>query len=162
MILVADTGPINYLILSGYIGLIERLYGSLILPAAVHRELLHPNAPLIVRHWAGTLPNWVQVHASEDSSRFAELGLGEREALALAIEVKASFLLIDETKGRSVAVANGVPVKGILAVLEEASAKQWIDLPQAIEKLRATSIFLSDDIVQAVLRRNRDRLGTES
>ena len=41
MIVVADTGPIHYLILSGHIGLVHDLYGAVLLPPAVHRELLH-------------------------------------------------------------------------------------------------------------------------
>ena len=157
MIIVADTGPINYLILSEHIDLIQRLYGSLLLPVAVQRELLHPRAPEVVRQWAMVLPGWVEVRVPRDASRFPELGPGEREAIALALETQASFLLIDETHGRSVAVAHGVPVKGMLAVLEDAAVNQLIDLPLAIEKLRATSIFLSDDVVEMLLRRHRER-----
>ncbi|MGE3308464.1 MAG: hypothetical protein AB7O66_00725 [Limisphaerales bacterium] len=53
MIVVADTGPINYLILRGHIGLIPAFYGSVLLPlSAVHRELIHPGAPVLVRDWA--------------------------------------------------------------------------------------------------------------
>jgi predicted nucleic acid-binding protein len=93
MTVIADTGPVNYLILSGYIDLIQRLYGSLILPAAVHRELLHPKAPALVRQWTMTLPAWVDFRVPLDSSQFAELGPGEREAISLALETKAEILL---------------------------------------------------------------------
>jgi predicted nucleic acid-binding protein len=158
MIVVADTGPINYLILCGYIDLLDRLYGSLVIPGAVQRELLHAKAPNAVRQWASNLPSWVAVRVSQGSRQFAELGFGEREALALALETGADFLLMDETRARTLALKEGVAVKGTLGVLEEASAKRWIDLPQAIQKLRATSIFLSDDVVETVLRRNAERL----
>ena len=157
MIIVADTGPVNYLILSGHVDLIPQLYGSLILPTAVHRELLHPEAPPAVHQWATALPAWAEGRAPKDASRFPELGPGEREAISLALEAKANFLLIDETLGRGVAVAQGVPVKGILGVLEEAAEQHLIDLPQAIQKLKATSIFLSEDVVQGVLDRHRER-----
>jgi predicted nucleic acid-binding protein len=157
MIVVADTGPVNYLILSGYIGLIEALYGALILPASVQRELLHHKAPAVVRQWASALPGWAKVEVPKTASRFPELGPGEREAIALALEARADFLLIDETRGRAVAVANGVAVKGTLAVLEEAAERRLIDLPEALQKLKGTSIFLSDDLVQIVLRRHDER-----
>ena len=49
MIVVADTGPVNYLILSGQIDLARALYGTLLMPPAVHRELLHPRSPATVR-----------------------------------------------------------------------------------------------------------------
>lgn len=157
MIIVADTGPVNYLILIGHIGLISPLYGSLILPPAVHRELLHPRAPLDVRRWAGELPAWAEVRTPKDASRFAELGPGEREAISLALEAKADVLLIDETKGRETAVANGVRVKGILGVLEDAADRHLVNLSEAITKLRATNMFLADDVVQKVLGRHHER-----
>jgi predicted nucleic acid-binding protein len=155
--IVADTGPVNYLILSGHIGLIPPLYGSLILPPAVHRELLHPKAPPDVRNWAGALPTWAEVHPPKDASRFAELGPGEREAISLALEAKADFLLIDESKGRETAVSHGVHVKGTLGILEEAAEKGLVNLPEAVTKLRATGIFLADDVVQRVLDRPHER-----
>ena len=154
MIIVADTGPVNYLILSGHIGLIPPLYGLLILPPAVHRELLHPKAPSTVRSWAEVLPAWAEVRSPKDASRFAELGPGEREAIALALEAKADFLLIDETKGRETAVSHGVHVKGTLGILEEAAERRLVNLPEAVTKLRATGIFLAGDVVQRVLDRH--------
>ena len=157
MIIVADTGPVNYLILTGHVDLLPQLYGSLILPTAVHRELLHPKAPPTVRQWASALPAWAEVRAPKDASRFPELGPGEREAISLALEAKANLLLIDETLGRGVAVAQGVPVKGILGVLEEAAERRLIDLPQAIQKLKTTSIFLSEEVLNGVLQRHRER-----
>ena len=157
MIIVADTGPVNYLILCGHVDLIQKLYGSLILPTAVHRELLHPKAPLLVRQWAGSLPGWAEVRAPQDASRFPELGPGEREGISLAIEARANFLLIDETLGRRVAVTQGVRVKGTLGVLEEAAEKRLIDLSQALQKLKTTNIFLSEELMQGVLERHRER-----
>jgi predicted nucleic acid-binding protein len=158
MMVVADTGPVNYLILSGHIGLIPPLYGSLILPPAVHRELLHPKAPPDVRDWASTLPAWAEVRPPQDASRFAELGPGEREAISLALEAKVDFLLIDETKGRETAVSHGVRVKGTLGILEEAAERRLVNLPEAVVKLRSTGIFLADDVVQRVLDRHNERV----
>ena len=85
MIVVADTGPVNYLILSGQIDLVRARYGTLLMPPAVHRELLHPRSPATVRLWATTLPAWADVRSPRDASRFTELGPGEREAIALAL-----------------------------------------------------------------------------
>jgi predicted nucleic acid-binding protein len=157
MIVVADTGPVNYLVLSGQIDLVHDLYGTLLIPPAVHRELLDARAPAPVRQWATTPPAWTEVRSPKDASRFTELGPGEREAISLALETKADFLLIDETKGRATAVQHGVAVKGTLGLLEEADVRRLVDFPQALAKLRATTIFLSEEIVQDALRRYRDR-----
>ncbi len=157
MIVVADTGPVNYLILSGHVALVHELYGALLIPTAVHGELLHPRAPLKVREWANALPAWAEVRKAADPWRFAELGPGEREAISLALEVKADFVLIDETLGRKVAVTNNVAVKGTIGILEEAAGRGLVNLPEAIHKLRVTGIFLSDEIVESVLKRHRGR-----
>ena len=157
MIVVADTGPVNYLVLSGHVGLVHELYGALIIPAAVHGELLHPRTPLKVREWAKALPVWAEVREATDPWRFADLGPGEREAISLALEVKADFVLMDETLGRKVAVKNNVAVKGTLGILEEAAHRGLVDLSEAVHKLRTTGIFLSDEIVEGALKRHRDR-----
>ena len=157
MIVVADTGPVNYLVLSGQIDLAHDLYGALLIPPAVHHELLDARAPAAVRQWAKTPPAWVEVRTPKDASRFSELGPGEREAISLALETKADVLLIDEAAGRKAAVENGVAVKGTLGILEEAANRNLVDLTQAVSKLRATSIFLSEELVQDALNRYRDR-----
>ena len=149
MIIVADTGPVNYLILSGQVNLLRDLFGSLLIPAAVRQELLHPFAPGAVQAWAGNLPAWASVQAPKDASRFANLGPGEREAISLALEVKADFVLMDETLGRRVAVQNGVAVKGGL-----------IDLRTATNALKKTAIFLADEIIEAAIERDRLRRQT--
>lgn len=156
MIVVADTGPVNYLVLSGHVHLVHELYGRLVLPPAVHQELLHARAPTAVRQWATMPPPWVGLRLPKDSSRFMELGPGEREALSLALEINADFLLVDEASGRRAAVANGVAVKGTLGILEDAAHRGLVDFAQALDKLRSTSIFLSDEVVQGALNRHRD------
>jgi predicted nucleic acid-binding protein len=155
--IVADTGPVNYLILSEHAALLHELYGALLIPTAVHGELLDARAPLKVRQWANALPVWVEVRKAADPRRFAEIGPGEREAISLALELRADFVLIDETLGRKIAVKNNVAVKGTLGILEEAANRGLVNLSQAIQKLRVTGIFLSDDIVEGVLKRHRDR-----
>ena len=157
MIVVADTGPVNYLVMSGQVDLAHELYGTLLIPPAVHRELLDARAPAAVRQWAMTPPAWAEVRSPKDTSRFSELGPGEREAISLALETKADFLLIDETQGRKTAVQNGVPVKGTLGILEEAADRELVDFTEAVSKLRSTGIFLSEEIVQDALKRHRDR-----
>jgi predicted nucleic acid-binding protein len=56
-LVVADTSPIFYLLSIGYIDLLPRLFGELLVPDAVHKELCHPAAPPLVRDWAAGLPD---------------------------------------------------------------------------------------------------------
>ena len=59
MIVVSDTGPLNYLLRLDAIEVLLQLYGSAVLPEIVRQEMLHPNAPAVVRAWAESRPEWV-------------------------------------------------------------------------------------------------------
>jgi len=48
MIIVADTSPINYLVLIKEIEILPKLYGKVVVPGTVREELLRPVAPEIV------------------------------------------------------------------------------------------------------------------
>jgi predicted nucleic acid-binding protein len=50
MIVVADTTPINYLILIGKIQVLPALYGRVVVPPAVVKELANSRTPEQVRH----------------------------------------------------------------------------------------------------------------
>ena len=43
--IVADTAPLNYLVLIEAIGILARLFASVLIPPAVKKELSHGNAP---------------------------------------------------------------------------------------------------------------------
>ena len=104
-LVVSDSGPVHYLLLCGAIEVIPKLYDRLLIPPAVARELTHPNTPTIVTHWSQSLPEWASVQAPAQVDPAAQLGLGEREAIALALEVKALQLLVDDRAARRVAVS---------------------------------------------------------
>jgi predicted nucleic acid-binding protein len=86
MIVVADTSPINYLILIDEIDILAKMYGRVVIPHAVREELLRSSAPEMVRNWIGTSPAWLEVrspvHAPDAS--LAALDAGERDAIILS------------------------------------------------------------------------------
>ena len=65
------------------------------------------------------------------------LDVGEREAIAL--ELRAELLLIDERDGAAAARERGLAVTGTLAVLDLAAARGWLDLKVMFERLRQTT-----------------------
>ncbi len=59
MIVVADTSPLNYLVLIGAAGVLEPLYTRVAVPEAVLIELKQPQAPAKVRAWIENPPAWL-------------------------------------------------------------------------------------------------------
>lgn len=99
MIVVADSGPLHYLILLDQAELLRRFYGDVVVPDAVATELSSLSAPATVRDWISQPPSWVNVIPVEPEQVQAvtdELDLGERAAIALAGTLNADLLLIDE------------------------------------------------------------------
>ena len=83
-------------------------------------ELKHPVAPKPVRDWAVNAPPWVEVLSPKSNVILGRLDLGESEAIALAVEVHADVVLMDEQAGRQEAIRRGMKVAGTLSVLDEA------------------------------------------
>src|SRR5271170_6998034 len=107
MIVIADTGPINYLILIHEIRILPALYGRILVPPSVYEELKHPRAPEMVRSWMSQPPGWFEVRTParipDPELAGAHLDAGERDAILLAEELGADHLIIDEVRGRRVA-----------------------------------------------------------
>ena len=61
MVVVADTSPLNYLVLIEHVGILPRLYARVLIPPAVLSELTHPAAPRSVREFAANHPGWLEV-----------------------------------------------------------------------------------------------------
>ncbi|MGB0564826.1 MAG: DUF3368 domain-containing protein [Spirulinaceae cyanobacterium] len=156
MIVVADTSPINYLLLIGQLELLPRLFEQIILPDAVCAEMQNPYAPPALRHWIANPPDWVTVQqVTETDVTLAELGEGEKAAITLAVMLRADFLIIDERLGRRAAEERGLQVIGVIGVLDNAVTQGWIDLDETIAKLRATNFRISKKLIQSLQRRHR-------
>ncbi len=159
MIVVSDTSPLNYLVMIEVIDVLPILFGKVYAPPTVIRELLHPRSPEIVRLWAASPPNWLTVKAPSLVDMSLNLDPGELEAIMLATEIHADFILIDERKGYKVAVSRGLQVVSTLAILEEAGARLLLDYEDAIERLdRGTSFYVRDELLEESRKRVRERL----
>lgn len=153
MIVIADTSPLNYLIRLGHSELLQVIYGRVLVPPAVLMEMKHPEAPHEVRAWASQPPAWLEeIQVQQlDASIPAELGIGERQAISLALEVRADLLLIDDRAGRQEAEARDIAVAGTLAVLLQAGLRGYIDFPVAMEQLRQCGFRTSESIEASVI-----------
>lgn len=157
MIVVADTSPLNYLILIDQVGILQALYGTIVIPPAVQNELLHPSAPRPVQTWIQTPPAWLEVHAPGRTplALSSELDEGEREAIALAHSSgRGAILLIDERIGRHEALRLGLSITGTLGVLEQAHLHGLLDLHEAVQRLSRTTFKVSDSVLDRFLNPN--------
>ena len=66
MVVVADTSPLNYMVLVEAVEVLQQLYQRIFVPEAVIIELRSSDAPLEVQQWAASLPKWVAVRAVAD------------------------------------------------------------------------------------------------
>ncbi len=165
MVVIADTSPLNYLVLIGQIQLLPRLFTEVFVPDAVIGELSHPESPNEVRRWAANIPAWVRrvvdvIPGEADPSPdpgLDRLGRGERAAILFARKQPDVLLIIDEAKGRRAATERQIPVIGILGILDLASRENWIRLPVVLSQLQRTSFRTSPGLIASLLDRDRRR-----
>ena len=120
MIIVSDTTPISELAKVNYLNLLPKLFGRVMIPKGVYDELTTGNHPAALRvrelSWLDvvTVNNRLVV---KELQQVGNLDLGESEAIALAEEMNADRLLIDEKAARRVATARNLPIIGTMGVL---------------------------------------------
>lgn len=85
------------------------------------------------------------------------LGSGESEAIALALELKATQILIDDRAARRIAAARGLSVIGTVGILEQAAASGFLNLRDSLQKLLHTNFRIDPDVVRTVLDRDAAR-----
>ncbi len=149
MIVVSDTSPITALLAVEQAELLQQLFGEVVVPDAVKTELLrtHPK-----------LPVWLHVQPLQNSAKAnlyaRSVDRGEAQAIALAEELRADHLLIDERKGRRLAQQQGLPVLGLLGVVLLARRAKLISSARALlEELdREAGIYLAEELKDAALK----------
>jgi predicted nucleic acid-binding protein len=85
------------------------------------------------------------------------LGAGEREAIALAEELKSDVLLVDDWAARREAERRNLAIQGTLGLLGLAAERGLTDLARAIARLRTTNFRVSEELIQRMMERDTDR-----
>jgi predicted nucleic acid-binding protein len=153
-LVVADTGPLNYLVLTGDIELLPKLFEKVLVPQAVRDELTDRDTPETVRAWIAQAPAWLEIHpdpARDTTDGMTALDAGERAAIALAVTVKADLVLMDDQDGVAVARRKGLTVTGTLGVLDLAARQGLVDLAEAFDRLKATGFYYRQGLLDALL-----------
>lgn len=158
--IVADTSPLFYLAVLGRLSLLRELYGRLTVPDSVWAEALVgdpeiPNTKPALE--AARESGWIIIRPCVPplmDLRLADLDAGERDALTLAVALRADLVIIDELEGRAEAVRLGLTITGTVGVLIEAKRRGL--LPAIGPELRRlqdeTTFWLSRHMEQTALR----------
>lgn len=129
MIVVSNTSPIFYLSTIGQLDLLRQLYDEILIPTAVFNEITNVGNTDISARVVPEL-SWIKTQSAADLALVRrlskELDPGEAEAIALAVELKADRLLIDERLGRSAALRLGLKITGVLGILVAAKRNNLI------------------------------------
>ncbi len=157
MIVISDASPIINLAILDRLDLLKSLYEQIVLPQAVFAELTVAGAgqpgDAEVRN-----ADWIEVIVCEDRQLVArlheELDLGEAEAIALAIQIKADLLLIDEKLGRSKAKDFHIKTVGLLGILIQGKAQGLVSsVTSLMDRLRSEANFrIGDELYNEVKR----------
>ena len=155
-LVIADTGPVNYLILIGHIDVLPALFEKVILPAVVRDELNHRKAPPAVRQWIAAPPPWVEVRQTANVMDASDpshetLDAGEEAEIALAVELRAELILMDDRDGVLVARSKGFRVAGTLGILSMAAERSLVDLAEAFERIKRTSFHYRQETMDQLL-----------
>ena len=160
-----DAGPLIWLAKYGILHLLKNYYPEIVIPEAVYNETVtrglekkHSDAQIIKE---AVEEKWIKVHTPslESTHRVKtaekqcglELGAGEREAIALAIENKMAFLTDDEDAHR-LGKALGLEPRGTLYILLRSATDGRLDKTQEKEKLGVmleNGFWLSPMIIQS-------------
>jgi predicted nucleic acid-binding protein len=153
-LVIADTGPVNYLLLIGHIDILPALFEKVIIPSVVSDELADPKAPIPVQNWIANAPAWVEVRSATGSfhdESLSRLDAGEEAAIILAVELNADLLLMDDREGVIAARRKGFRVAGTLGVLSMAAQRALLNLPEAFERLKRTNFHYRKEIMDQFL-----------
>jgi uncharacterized protein len=153
MIIISDTSPITNLIQIEQIHLIRAIFTQIIIPASVYDELC------VIKTQRDILKNadWIRVLPAKDTDLVKtledELDKGEAEAIALAIEYHADFLIIDEIKGRIIAESKGIKIVGLLGILIKAKEKGLVAMVKPLmNQLQVLGFRINPTLYEHILK----------
>ncbi len=150
---VSNTTPLIALAAIDQINVLQQLYGEIVIPPAVEAELAAGSDKIAVPIDTAT---WIRTVPLQDARRanlIVGLDRGEAEVLALAQDLSADLVLLDERLARRYARRAGLALSGTLGVLVKAKQQGVIAAVAPLtQALRESGIYLSESVVAEALR----------
>ena len=160
MLVASDTSPISSLAILGRLSLLHKQFGEIWIAEAVEAELKnHPDASALGSIEQAIRDGWIKRRPISNKAKVrlleSTLDSGEAETIALALELPADLILLDERDGRRAAELAGLKVTGVLGVLLRAKSQGDIPLLKPeLDALRTKArFFLTRRLETQVLER---------
>lgn len=156
MIVVADTTPPLYLARLGLLDLLRQIYGTVVVPTEVWRELTVYRPDALGAAEVRAAP-WIVVDSGSDTSSLLveleeEIDRGEAAAIALALLRHADLVLVDDGDGRRAATTRGLLARGTVGVLVTARERGLLPrVRPVLDRLLAEGFRIDADLVRRVL-----------
>lgn len=157
MRVVCNSSTVIALVRIGHLDILEKVAKSLIIPPAVYEDIVIKGAG---RPGAAEVreAKWIEKRNVSDRELVmrlnAILGLGESEAIALAKEIKADLIILDDEKARKTAISEGLRITGLLAFLIQAKEKGIIKrVKPIIDELKHKGFFISEGLYQDAIQK---------
>ena len=158
MIIVADSSPLISMAILEKTNLLEDLFDQIFIPNAVFEEITTLEKP-----YSDILYKFSKNRIKIVKNKIAlsilshELGLGESEAIILALENNIEYILIDENKGRRIAMSKSLHPIGTIGVLIQAKKQGLIkSIKPFLDKLILNNIFISNELYQYSLKLTKE------
>ena len=151
---VADTSPLIFLAKVNRLTLLPELYREVFIPPAVATELrAKPDRTSSeLNRFIGSSRVQAPGNTTQVETFSAYLGIGEAEAIALAMEIPDAILIMDDAEGRRMAQSLGLRVTGLLGVLIEAKVRKLLPaISPIVDQLVAEGLWLSEAMRRSVL-----------
>ena len=160
MTIVCDTSPLLLFARADRLGLLPALYRRVVVPGAVLQE---------VNVQADEPARQIQVHVQQDVFQRKEaqgrsldavgenMGRGERAAIALARELDAELVVLDDEQGRTEARRHGLSITGSIGILIEAKERDVIaSMRRELDRLVEEGLWIDEQLYDRVLREHEE------
>lgn len=151
--IIFNTTPILSLLKINKLNILKELYGEIILPYSVYKEI--ENGKDKEYYLDFRIIGWIKIVKSTNPdlySNFSKLDKGELEVFQLYNELNSDLVVIDEKIARGFAKENGIKHTGLLGILLKAKKLKLIEnVSDILIELKDKNTYISDRIISQVL-----------